>query len=89
MRTIVLIIIGILLIVLFISLASSVILLKRITHEIREMEQALDELGTMPLKAWERKWSKYVQDEYDKCNDPYRDEIEADMKFFEACRKED
>ena len=29
-----------------------------------------------------------MQAEYDKLNDPHRDEVEYDIKFFEECRKE-
>lgn len=51
-------------------------------HKADKLTTALKELYEMPLNAWERKWGEFVQNEYSKCNDPHRQEVEEDMEFF-------
>ena len=47
----------------------------------------------MPIDEWESKWGEFVQNEYSKCNDPHRQEVEENMKFFrkelEELKKDD
>jgi uncharacterized short protein YbdD (DUF466 family) len=42
----------------------------------------------MPIDEWEAKWAEYVQGEYNKVDDPHREEVESDMEFFRECREE-
>jgi len=51
-------------------------------HKSHKIQTALKELHEMPIEQWETKWGKFVQKEYDKCDDPHRQEIEEDMEFF-------
>lgn len=51
-------------------------------HKASKLQTALKELHEMPLDEWESKWGEFVQNEYNKCNDPHRQEIEEDMEFF-------
>ena len=87
-RGIVLFVFGIVIMAIFVILVWNIIAFIRIYQKNRKLKEALSELNTLPLNVWERKWSKYVQAEYDKLNDPHRDEVEYDIKFFEECRKE-
>ena len=80
---------GIALFVLFIGIAilgvwliQGLISLVIINKKLRKMAQALEELGTMPLDEWEAKWREFVQKEYNKCDDPHRQEVEENMAFF-------
>jgi len=51
-------------------------------HNIAKFQTAKKELREMPIDEWEAKWGEFVQKEYDKCDDPHRQEIEEDMEFF-------
>ena len=51
-------------------------------HKVSKLQTALKELHEMPIEEWEAKWGEFVQKEYDKCDDPHRQEIEEDMEFF-------
>ena len=51
-------------------------------HKTEKLQTALKELHEMPIDEWESKWGEFVQKEYDKCNDPHRQEVEGDMEFF-------
>lgn len=57
-------------------------------HKVSKMQTALSELHEMPIDEWEAKWAEYVQKEYNKVDDPHREEVESDMKFFRECREE-
>lgn len=57
-------------------------------HKMSKMQTALRELHEMPLDEWESKWAEFVQKEYNKVDDPHRDEVERDMEFFKKCREE-
>ena len=59
-----------------------------INRRLRKMAQALEELGTMPLDEWETKWADYIQKGYIECNDPHKDDVEQDMKFFKEIREQ-
>jgi hypothetical protein len=50
--------------------------------KLYKLNKALSELHKMPIDEWETKWGKFVQEEYGKCNDPHKQEIEEDMEFF-------
>ena len=50
--------------------------------KLYKVRKAWLELHRLPLDEWEAKWGEFVQEEYNKCNDPYRQEIEEDMEFF-------
>lgn len=50
--------------------------------KLHKLHKAMYELHKMPIEEWEAKWGEFVQKEYDKCNDPYRQEIEENMEFF-------
>jgi BMFP domain-containing protein YqiC len=58
------------------------------THKVAKMQTALSELHEMPIDEWEAKWAEYVQEEYNKVDDPHREEVESDMEFFRKCREE-
>lgn len=51
-------------------------------HKTSKLQTALSELHQMPIEEWEAKWGEFVQNEYDKCKDPHRQEIDEDMEFF-------
>lgn len=51
-------------------------------HKVEKLQTALKELHEMPLDEWEKKWAEFVNNEYDKCHDPHKQEIEEDMEFF-------
>lgn len=51
-------------------------------HKVEKLQTAFKELHEMPIEEWEAKWGEFVQNEYDKCKDPDRQEIEEDMEFF-------
>ena len=57
-------------------------------HKVSKMQTALSELHEMPIDEWEAKWAEYVQKEYNKVDDPHREEVESDMEFFKKCREE-
>jgi len=57
-------------------------------HKVSRLQTALKELHEMPIDEWEAKWAEYVQKEYDKIDDPHREEVESDMAFFRECREE-
>ena len=59
-----------------------------INRQIRKLNQALEELGTMPLDEWGAKWADYIQKGYIECDDPYKDDVEQDMKFFKEIREQ-
>jgi hypothetical protein len=42
----------------------------------------------MPLDEWETKWADYIQKGYIECNDPHKDDVEQDMKFFKEIREQ-
>lgn len=44
-------------------------------HKVSKLQTALKELHEMPIEEWEAKWGEFVQNEYDKCKDPHRQEI--------------
>lgn len=50
--------------------------------KLSKLHKALSELHKLPLDEWESKWGKFVQKEYDKCDDPHKQEVEDDMEFF-------
>ena len=52
------------------------------------MQTALKELNELPLDEWEKKWAEFVQNEYNKIDDPHREEVESYMEFFKKCREE-
>lgn len=54
-------------------------------HNITKLQTAKKELREMPIDEWESKWGEFVQKEYNKCNDPYRQEMEECMEFFKQC----
>ena len=51
-------------------------------NKTSKLKTALRELHEIPIDEWESKWGEFVQKEYDKCDDPHRQEIEEDMEFF-------
>lgn len=51
-------------------------------HNAHKIQTALKELHEMLIDEWEAKWGEFVQNEYNKCHDPHRQEIEEDMEFF-------
>ena len=51
-------------------------------HKVAKLQTALRELYEMPIDEWESKWGEFVQKEYDKCNDPHKQEVDDDMEFF-------
>lgn len=51
-------------------------------HKEHKIQTALRELHEITIEEWEAKWGEFVQKEYDKCDDPHRQEIEEDMEFF-------
>jgi len=51
-------------------------------HNIAKLKTAKKELREMPIDEWESKWGEFVQKEYNKCDDPHRQEIDEDMEFF-------
>lgn len=51
-------------------------------HKLAKLQTAQKELREMPIDEWEAKWGEFVQEEYNKCDDPHRQEIEEDMEFF-------
>lgn len=57
-------------------------------HRASKLQDALSELHEMELDAWEEKWADYIQEEYNKVDDPHREEVESDMEFFRKCREE-
>ena len=57
-------------------------------HKVYKLRTALSELHEMPIDEWEAKWANYVQKEYNKVDDPRREEVESDMAFFRECREE-
>lgn len=57
-------------------------------HNIAKLQTDLKELHEMPIDEWETKWADFVQREYNKCDDPHHEEVEADMEFFKKCREE-
>ena len=58
------------------------------THKVAKMQTALKELHEMPIDEWGSKWADFVQEEYNKVDDPHREEVESDMEFFRKCREE-
>jgi len=59
-----------------------------INRRLRKMAQALAELDTMPLDEWETKWADYIHKGYIECDDPHKDDVEQDMKFFKEIREQ-
>ena len=57
-------------------------------HKTSKCQTALKELHEMPIEEWEAKWGEFVQKEYDKCDDPNKQEIEECMEFFKQCIRE-
>lgn len=57
-------------------------------HKAVKMQTALKELNELPLDEWEKKWAEFVQNEYNKFDDPHREEVEFYMEFFKKCREE-
>lgn len=57
-------------------------------HNIAKLQTAKKELSEMPIDEWESKWGEFVQKEFDKCDDPYKQEIEECMEFFKQCIRE-
>ena len=51
-------------------------------YKLHKLRKAMSELHKTPIDEWEAKWGEFVQTEYDKCDDPHRQEIEEDMEFF-------
>lgn len=86
---------GIALVVSFIGIAilsvwltHGLISLVIINRRLRKMAQALEELDTMPLDEWEAKWADYIHKGYIECDDPHKDDVEQDMKFFKEIREQ-
>lgn len=50
--------------------------------KLHKLHKAMSELHKMPIDEWKSKWGEFVQNEYSKCNDPHRQEVEEDMEFF-------
>jgi hypothetical protein len=57
-------------------------------HNIAKLQTAKKELREMPIDEWESKWGEFVQKEYDKCDDPHRQEMEECMEFFKQFIRE-
>lgn len=61
--------------------------------KLHKLHEAKSDLHRLPLEEWEAKWGEFVKQEYGKCDDPHRQEIEEDMEFFhkelEELKKED
>ena len=57
-------------------------------RNIAKLLTAKKELREMPIDEWESKWGEFVQKEYDKCDDPHKQEIEECMEFFKQCIRE-
>ena len=54
-----------------------------INKKLTKLDKAFNALmSDMPLSEWDAKYGKFIQDEYCKCDDPHRQEIEEDMDFF-------
>lgn len=51
-------------------------------YKVHKIQTALRELHEMPIDEWESKWGEFVQKEYNKCNDPHRQDVDEDMEFF-------
>ena len=79
---------SIILLALVIAVIYCLINLLLIAIDLRKIQNALIELNTMPLDEWEAKWGEWVDKEYNKCDDPHREEVERDMEFFKKCREE-
>lgn len=58
------------------------------TFHSHKIKQAMQELGTMSLDEWEAKWADYIHKGYIECNDPHKDDVEQDMKFFKEIREQ-
>ena len=71
-----------------VSLICNLIHLVIINRQIRKLEQALEELGTMSLDEWEAKWAEFVNKDYEKLNDPNHDKVVADMQYFKEIREQ-
>lgn len=72
-------------ILLFIAVVAIIYGFLRVVYaelKLYKLHKASLELHRLPLDEWEAKWGEFVQKEYNKCTDPYRQEIEENMEFF-------
>ena len=72
-------------ILLFIAVAYIIYCVFRMLYndiKLHKLHKAMLDLHRLPFEEWEAKWGEFVQNEYDKCKDPHRQEIEEDMEFF-------
>ena len=51
-------------------------------HNIAKWQTAKKELREIPFDEWESKWGEFVQKEFNKCNDPHKQEIEECIEFL-------
>lgn len=57
-------------------------------HNIAKLQTAKKELREMPFDEWESKWGEFAKKEFNKLNDPYRQEIEECMEFLKQFIRE-
>jgi hypothetical protein len=72
-------------ILLFIAIVAIIYGFLRVAYselKLHKLHKAMSELHKMQIDEWEVKWGEFVQEEYNKCTDPYRQEIEENMEFF-------
>jgi len=50
--------------------------------KLHKLHKAMLDLHRLPFEEWEAKWGEFVQGEYNKCNDPHKQQVEEDMEFF-------
>ena len=60
-----------------------------INKKLTKLDKAFNALmSDIPLSEWDAKYGKFIQDEYCKCDDPHRQEIEECMEFFKQFIRE-
>ena len=57
-------------------------------HKIAKLQTAKKELREMPIDEWEAKWGEFVQKEFDKCDNPHKQEIEEYIEFLKQFLRE-
>ena len=57
-------------------------------QNIAKLQNAKKELREIPFDEWESKWGEFVQKEFNKFNDPHRQEIEEYIEFLKQFIRE-
>lgn len=57
-------------------------------RNIAKLLTAKKELREIPFDEWEPKWGEFVQKEFNKCDDPHRQEMEEYMEFLKQFIRE-